>query len=89
MGRITRTDEPAGRAGQLTLDALDLASSVADPDVTLDDPLLKPEDVARLLSVRPSWVYDKVRSGELPCLHVGRHIRFTRRLIEHWLEGQR
>ena len=89
MGRITRTDEPAGRAGQLTLDALDLASSVADSDVTLDDPLLKPEDIARLLSVRPSWVYDKVRSGELPCLHVGRHIRFTRRLIEHWLEGQR
>ena len=89
MGRITRTDEPAGRAGQLTLDALDLASSVADPDVTLDDPLLKAEDIARLLSVRPSWVYDKVRSGELPCLHVGRHIRFTRRLIEHWLEAQR
>ena len=89
MARITRTDEPAGRAGQLTLDALDLASSVADPDVTLDDPLLKAEDIARLLSVRPSWVYDKVRSGELPCLHVGRHIRFTRRLIEHWLEAQR
>ena len=89
MGRITRTDGPPGRAGQLTLDALDLASSVADPDVSLDDPLLKPEDIARLLSVRPSWVYDKVRSGELPCLHVGRHIRFTRRLIEHWLEGQR
>ena len=89
MGRITRTDEPAGRAGQLTLDALDLASSVADPDVSLDDPLLKAEDIARLLSVRPSWVYDKVRSGELPCLHVGRHIRFTRRLVEHWLERQR
>ena len=89
MGRTTRTDEPPGRAGQLTLDALDLASSVADPDVTLDDPLLKAEDIARLLSVRPSWVYDKVRSGELPCLHVGRHIRFTRRLIEHWLEDQR
>jgi excisionase family DNA binding protein len=89
MGRTTRTDEPPGPAGQLTLDALDVASSVADSDVTLDDPLLKPEDIARLLSVRPSWVYDKVRSGELPCLHVGRHIRFTRRLIEHWLEDQR
>jgi excisionase family DNA binding protein len=89
MARITRAGEPAGRAGQLTLDALDLASSVADPDVSLDDPLLKAEDIARLLSVRPSWVYDKVRSGELPCLHVGRHIRFTRRLVEHWLEGQR
>ena len=89
MARITRTDEPSGLADQLTLDALDVASSVADSDVTLDDPLLKPEDIARLLSVRPSWVYDKVRSGELPCLHVGRHIRFTRRLIEHWLEGQR
>ena len=89
MAPTTRTDESPGLAGQLSLNALDVTSSVVGPDVTLDDPLLKPEDVARLLSVRPSWVYDKVRSGELPCLHVGRHIRFTRRLIEHWLEGQR
>jgi DNA-binding MarR family transcriptional regulator len=28
-------------------------------------------------------------AGELPCLHVGRHIRFTKRLVEQWLAHQR
>ncbi len=54
----------------------------------LDWPLLKPEQAAELLSVRVSWVYDAVRSGRLPCLRVGRHIRFTRHMLEDWLSGQ-
>jgi excisionase family DNA binding protein len=37
---------------------------------------------------KPSWVYDAVRTGNLPCLRVGRHIRFTRAMIESWLTGQ-
>jgi excisionase family DNA binding protein len=35
------------------------------------------EAAAALLAVKPSWVYDAVRSGALPCVRVGRHIRFT------------
>jgi excisionase family DNA binding protein len=51
----------------------------------LDDPLLKPEQAAALLAVRTSWIYEAVRDGRMPCLRVGRHIRFTRGLLEHWL----
>jgi excisionase family DNA binding protein len=51
-------------------------------------PLLRADQVALLLNVRPSWVYDAVRSGNLPCLRVGRHIRFTREMLETWLEGR-
>lgn len=54
----------------------------------LDGPLLRPEQAAALLSVKTSWVYDAVRSGRLPCLRIGRHIRFTRTMLEDWLTSQ-
>jgi excisionase family DNA binding protein len=54
----------------------------------LDGPLLRPEQAAELLAVKPSWVYDAVRTGRLPCLRVGRHIRFTRTMLENWLTDQ-
>jgi excisionase family DNA binding protein len=52
----------------------------------LDGPLLRPEEAAALLSVKKSWVYDAVRTGNLPCIRVGRHIRFTREMLEEWLQ---
>ena len=58
-------------------------------DIELSAPLLRPADAARLLSVRPSWIYEAVRSGQLPCLRIGRHIRFTRPMLEQWLAGRR
>jgi excisionase family DNA binding protein len=54
----------------------------------LDGPLLRPEQAAALLSVRTSWVYEAVRSGKLPCLRIGRHIRFTRPMLEEWLANR-
>jgi excisionase family DNA binding protein len=58
------------------------------PSQRLDAPLLRPEEAATLLSVKTSWVYDAVRTGRLPCLRVGRHIRFTRGMLEEWLSGR-
>jgi excisionase family DNA binding protein len=40
---------------------------------------------ADLLAVTVSWIYDAVRTGWLPCLRIGRHIRFTRAMLEEWL----
>ena len=51
----------------------------------LDSPLLKPEQAAELLAVRTSWIYEAVRTNRLPCLRIGRHIRFTREMLEGWL----
>jgi excisionase family DNA binding protein len=51
----------------------------------LDSPLLKPEHAAELLAVRTSWIYEAVRNNRLPCLRIGRHIRFTREMLEEWL----
>ncbi len=63
--------------------------SIATPRTTLTQgPLLRPEEAASLLSVRTSWIYEAVRAGRVPCLRVGRHIRFTRPMLEDWLAEQ-
>jgi excisionase family DNA binding protein len=71
-------------------DPLGAAPGTPVPDATrrLDGPLLRPEQAAELLAVKTSWVYDAVRTGRLPCLRVGRHVRFTRAMLEEWLEKQ-
>jgi excisionase family DNA binding protein len=59
------------------------------PQATLTDgPLLRPDEAAHLLSVKTSWVYEAVRAGRVPCVRVGRHIRFTRAMLEEWLAEQ-
>ena len=56
---------------------------------TLDEPLLTPREAAALLSVRVSWVYEAVRAGRLPCVRIGRHIRFLRSDLEAFVREQR
>jgi excisionase family DNA binding protein len=53
--------------------------------IALDEPLLRPGEAAELLRVKVSWIYEAVRDGRLPCIRVGRHIRFTRSMLERWL----
>lgn len=55
----------------------------------LDEPLLTPSEAAALLAVKTSWIYEAVRDGRLPCVRIGRHIRFLRSDLERWVNGQR
>ena len=48
----------------------------------LSEPLLDAGQVAELLRLRPSTVYELVRNGQLPCIRIGRHLRFTRTDLE-------
>lgn len=52
--------------------------------LSLDEPLLDVEQAAALLNVRPSWVREATRAERLPCIRVGRHLRFTRPMLEQW-----
>jgi excisionase family DNA binding protein len=54
--------------------------------------LLTVEDVAALLKVKPSWVYERIRSrkGEkLPHVKLGHYVRFERAAVEEFIERQR
>jgi excisionase family DNA binding protein len=50
-----------------------------------EDRLLRPDQAAWYLNVKTRWAYDAVRTGRLPCHRVGRHIRFTRAMLDDWL----
>ncbi len=62
-----------------------LRLAVDRPAVSLSEPLLTAADAAELLSVRTSWIYEAVRSGNLPCVRVGKHVRFLRSDLERWV----
>lgn len=66
-----------------------LRLSVDAKPLSLCEPLLTAADAAALLSVRPSWIYEAVRDGRLPCVRVGRHVRFLRSDLEEWVRAQR
>lgn len=91
MARLNKTSGRAGpRVGDQVARAGGGASGVHGEGgvVSLDEPLLDCEAAAALLNVRVSWVRDAARLGHLPCLRVGRHLRFTRVMLEDWLAGQ-
>jgi excisionase family DNA binding protein len=64
-------------------------SGAASPPSPLSEPLLDAQAAAALLSVRPSWIYEAVRTGRVPHLKIGRHVRFLRSDLERWVVGQR
>jgi excisionase family DNA binding protein len=76
---MARLDKTSGQAAPQPVDGA---------GVSLAEPLLDCEAAAVLLNVRVSWVRDAARQGHLPCLRVGRHLRFTRAMLEDWLAGQ-
>ena len=49
--------------------------------------ILTPEEVAALLRVQPSWVYEKSRArsrNPLPTHRIGRYLRFSRSEVIQW-----
>jgi excisionase family DNA binding protein len=59
------------------------------PEVDKSEKFLTVLDVASLLSVRPSTVYQWVSLGEIPHYRLGRIVRFRRKDLEVWVEGFR
>ena len=47
--------------------------------------LLTAADVAELLGVTPSWVYEQSRAGRIPTVKLGRYRRYRLEAIEAWL----
>ena len=86
---MTRSKNTSAAAGPRGGDrAAPAGQDAADAAVSLSEPLLDCATAAGLLNVRVSWVRDAARLGHLPCLRVGRHIRFTQTMLENWLTDQ-
>jgi excisionase family DNA binding protein len=67
------------------------ASLVTLAPVSLSEPLMTAAEVARLLGVPRSSIYEYARRqlDPLPAIEIGRHRRFLRSDVEHWLGEQR
>jgi excisionase family DNA binding protein len=65
-----------------------VAGELRPPIRPLDGPLLTPDQAANLLNVKVSWIYEATRTNRLPCIRVGRHIRFTRQMLEEWISDR-
>lgn len=48
--------------------------------------LLTAQQVAELLGVPASWVYEQSRAGRIPTVTLGRYRRYRREAIEAWVE---
>jgi excisionase family DNA binding protein len=57
--------------------------------LSLEEPLIDVKRAAELLNVRVSWIREATRTGYLPCLKIGKHVRYTRSMLESWLAEQR
>lgn len=53
------------------------------------EPLVTVAEVARLLGVPRSFVYEKAAKGQIPCYRAGRYLRFRVSEIERWLRTSR
>lgn len=48
--------------------------------------LLTAGEVAELLGVPTSWVYEQSRAGRIPTVTLGRYRRYRREAIDAWLD---
>lgn len=55
----------------------------------MSDRLLTASEVAELLSVKESWVRDATRDGRLPCVRLGRYVRYDDADVRAWVEDQK
>lgn len=53
------------------------------------DPLLKPEEVAKKLGFSKKTILVMAREDRIPCIRIGRFIRFDAAEIDRWLDRRR
>lgn len=49
--------------------------------------LLKANEVAQILRVKTARVYELARIGLIPCIHMGRQVRFDEAALKEWMAG--
>ena len=55
---------------------------------TMSGRLLTAEQVAELLGVPKSWVYEQSRRGRIPTVTLGRYRRYRVEAVEEWIKDQ-
>jgi excisionase family DNA binding protein len=51
--------------------------------------LLKPNEAATLLAISPRLLWSLTKSGDLPCVRIGRAVRYDPRDLTAWIDRQK
>ena len=51
--------------------------------------LLKPHDAAKMLSFSERKLFDLTKSGDVPCIRVGRLVRYSIADLKTWIDTKR
>jgi excisionase family DNA binding protein len=81
----------------MTADVPQLENSLYTPerrpaDRDLDEELLTVREIAQLLKVPSSWVYERTRRrgvARMPHFKLGKYLRFSKPEVRAWLENTR
>ena len=52
----------------------------------MSDRLLTAAELAERLAVPKTWILESARSGAMPCVRLGRYVRFDLVDVEKWLD---
>lgn len=55
----------------------------------METKLLNVVELAKLLNVSSMWVYEKVKAGKIPCIRLGRTIRFVPEDIDSFISSNK
>jgi excisionase family DNA binding protein len=68
----------------LRLSAASRPATTTSPELRKPDRLLSAEEAAKMLAVKPRWLYD--HAHEIPGrVQLGKHVRFSERKLERWI----
>ena len=51
--------------------------------------LLTAEETARALAISPRKLWELTRTGQIPCIRIGRSVRYDRVDLEAWIAEQK
>jgi excisionase family DNA binding protein len=66
-----------------------LYEGVSEPIYKQSLQLLSVQEVSELLGIGRSWVYQQIRSGEMPSVHLGGSVKVKREDLEQYIEKHR
>ena len=66
-----------------------LYEGVSEPIYKKSLQLLSVQEVSGLLGIGRSWVYQQIRSGEMPSVHLGGSVKVKREDLEQYIEKHR
>ena len=61
-----------------------------EANTAADTPLLlKPDDVAKALAISPRKLWELTNTGEIPCVRIGRALRYSPNDLRAWVEKRK